>query len=61
METGTVFDKGRNGRPRTSEVNIDRVKKTFDRSPRQSIRTADRQLELRRSTVHKVINGAKKT
>ena len=26
METGTVFDKGRSGRPRTSEENIDRVR-----------------------------------
>ena len=26
METGTVFDKGRSGRRRTSEVNIDRVR-----------------------------------
>ena len=25
MEIGTVFDKGRSGRPRTSEKNIDRV------------------------------------
>ena len=25
MVTGTVFDKGRSGRPRTSEKNIDRV------------------------------------
>ena len=25
METGTVFDKGKSGRPRTSEANIDGV------------------------------------
>lgn len=61
METGTVFDKGRSGRPRISEENIDRVRKAFDHSPRQSIRTTARQLELPPSTVHKVINEAKKT
>ena len=26
MKTGTVFDKGRSGRPRTSKENIDRVR-----------------------------------
>ena len=29
MQTGTVFDKGRSGRPRTSEGNIDRVLMCF--------------------------------
>ena len=53
METGTVFDKGRSGRPRISEENIDQVKKASDRSPRQSIRTAAKQVELPRSTVRK--------
>ena len=56
METGTVLDKGRSGRPRTSEENIDRVRQAFSRSPTTSIRTAARQLDLPRSTVHKVQN-----
>ena len=51
METGTVFDAGRSGRPRTSEENIERVRQTFHRSPMKSIRTAARQLELPRSTT----------
>ena len=29
METGTVFDTRRNGRPRTSEENIERVRQAF--------------------------------
>ena len=33
METGTVFDTRRTGRPRTSEENIKRVKQAFQRSP----------------------------
>ena len=53
METGTVFDTRRSGRPRTSEENIERVRQAFQRSPMKSIRTAARQLELPRSTVHK--------
>ena len=56
METGTVFDTRRSGRPRTSEENIERVRQTFQRSPMKSIRTAARQLELPRSTVHKVLH-----
>ena len=56
METGTVFDIRRSGRPRTSEENIERVRQAFQRSPMKSIRTAARQLELPRSTVHKVLH-----
>ena len=54
METRTVFDTRRSGRPRTSEENIERVRQAFQRSPMKSIRTAARQLELPRSTVHRV-------
>ena len=61
METGTIFHKERSGRPKTSEENIDRIKKAFDCFPKQSIRTAAKQLKLPRSTVHKVMNEAKKT
>ena len=56
METGTAFDTRRSGRPRTSEENIERVRQAFQRSPMKSIRTAARQLELLRSTVHKVLH-----
>ena len=56
MKTGTVFDTWRSGRPRTSEENIERVKEAFQRSPMKSICTAARQLELPRSTVHKVLH-----
>ena len=56
METGTVFDERRNGRTRTSEENIERVRQAFQRSPMKSIRTAARQLDLPRATVHKVLH-----
>ena len=54
METGTVFDTRRSGQPRTSEENIERVRQAFQHSPMKSNCTAARQLELLRSTVHKV-------
>ena len=54
METGTVFDTRRSGRPRTSEENIERVRQAFQRSPMKSISTAARKLEQPRSTVHRV-------
>ena len=36
METGTVFNTRRSGRPRTSEENIERVRQAFQRSPMKS-------------------------
>ena len=56
MDKGTVFDTRRSGRPRTSEENIERVRQAFQRSPMKFICTAARQLELPRSTVHKVLH-----
>ena len=57
METGTVFDARWSGRPRTSEENIKRVRQAlFQRSPMKSVRTAARQLDLPRATVHKVLH-----
>ena len=56
METGTMFDARRSGRPRPSEENIERVRQAFQRSPIKSIRTAARQLDLPCATVHKVLH-----
>ena len=56
METGTVFDTRRSGQPRTSKENIERVRQAFQLFSMKSIRTAARQLELPRSTVHKVLH-----
>ena len=49
-----MFDAGRSARPRTTEENIEHVRQAFHGSPMKSICTAARQLELLRSTVHKV-------
>ena len=51
-----MFDTKRSGRLRTSEENIERVRQAFQRSRMKSIRTAARQLELLRSTIHKVLH-----
>ena len=56
IETGSVLNNGRSGRPRTSVEDIDRVSEAFVHSPTKSIRTAARQLQLPRSTVHKVLH-----
>ncbi|XP_063240478.1 uncharacterized protein LOC134541176 [Bacillus rossius redtenbacheri] len=56
METGSVLQQKGSGRPSTSAGDIERVREAFVRSPGKSIRTAARQLELPRSTVHKVLH-----
>ena len=56
METGSVLNAVRSGRPRTSAENIERVRQAFSRSPIKSIRTAARELELPPTTVHKVLH-----
>ena len=45
METGSVVDAVRTGRPRISAENIESVRQEFSRSSMKSIRTAARQLE----------------
>ena len=55
METGTVFNTRRSGRPRTFK-NIECVRQAFQCSPMKSICTAARQLKLPHSIVHKVLH-----
>lgn len=54
-DTGSVAKKKSPGRPPTSVENVQRVKQAFERSPRQSVRRAARELQLPRSTVHDVL------
>ena len=56
METGSVLDAVRSGRPRTSAENIECVRQAFSHSPIKSIHTAARELELPPTTVHKVLH-----
>ena len=56
METESVLDAIRSGRPRTFAENIERVRQAFSRSSIKSIRTAARELELPSTTVLKVLH-----
>ena len=55
METGSILDRKRSGRPSIDEETVDAVRVAFHRSPRKSIRVASNELAITRSTVHKVL------
>ena len=55
METGSILDRKRSGRPSIDEETVDAVRVAFHRSPRKSIRVASNELAISRSTVHKVL------
>ena len=56
METGSILDRKRSGRPSIDEKTVDAVRVAFHRSPRKSIRVASNELAIPRSTVHKVLH-----
>lgn len=47
--------KGRAGRPSVTEETVDRVRETFTRSPRKSVRRASRELKIPEPTVRKIL------
>ena len=56
METRSILDGKRSGRPSIDEETVDVVRVAFHRSPRKSIRIASNELAIPRSTVHKVLH-----
>ena len=56
METGSILDRKRSGRPSINEKTVDVVRVVFHRSPRKSIRVASNELAIPRSTVYKVLH-----
>ncbi|PSN44835.1 hypothetical protein C0J52_16201 [Blattella germanica] len=46
--------KGRAGRPSVNEETIERVRDSFIRSPKKSVRRASQQLQIPKSTVWKI-------
>ena len=56
METGSILDRKRSGRPSIDEETVDAVLVAFHRSPRKSVRVASNELAIPRSTVHKVLH-----
>ena len=55
METGSILDRKRLGRPSIDEEIVDAVHVAFHRSPRKSIRVVSNELAIPRSTFHKVL------
>ncbi|GBO27629.1 hypothetical protein AVEN_133942-1 [Araneus ventricosus] len=55
LETGGVLNTKSPGRVCTSDVDVERVSEAFLHSPRRSVRSAARKLDLPVSTVHKVL------
>ena len=56
METGSVLQRKGAGRPQISEEEIESARVAYARSPRKSIRRASTQLQIPRSTIHKVLH-----
>ena len=54
METGSILDGKRSGRPSIDEETVDAVRVAFHHSPRKPIRIASNELAIPRRTVHKV-------
>lgn len=56
FETTGCLCKGKStGRPRVSEESVERVRESFTRSPRKSVRKASRELTMPVTTVWKVV------
>ena len=56
METGSVLQRKGADRPQISEEEIKSVRVAYTRSPKKSIRGASTQLQIPRSTIHKVLH-----
>uniref|UniRef100_UPI0035902ADC thioredoxin domain-containing protein 17 isoform X2 n=1 Tax=Myxine glutinosa TaxID=7769 RepID=UPI0035902ADC len=56
METGSILQRKGGGRPSTSCEDVEHIRESFEHNPHKSIRTAARELQLPRSTVHKVLH-----
>lgn len=54
-DTGCLCKRKSTGRPRVSEEDVERVRESFTRSPKKSVRKAGRELEIAKSTVWKVL------
>ena len=55
METGSILDRKRSGRPSIDEETVDAVRIAFHCNPRKSICVASNEFAIPSSTVHKVL------
>ena len=56
METGSILDRKRSGRPSIDVETVDVVRVAFHRSPRKSIRVASNEVSNPRRTFHKFLH-----
>ncbi|GBN44650.1 hypothetical protein AVEN_47710-1 [Araneus ventricosus] len=56
LETGSVLDKPRSGRPSTSASDVERICEAFTRSPTKSTRQASIELGVARSSIRDVLH-----
>jgi len=56
IQTGSVGDLNRSGRPSVSDENVDDVRESFQRSPGKSARRASNELRVPQSTVVKILH-----
>ena len=56
METNSILDRKRSGRPSIDEKTDDAVPIALHRSPRKSICVASNEVSIPQSTVHKVLH-----
>ncbi|PSN45712.1 hypothetical protein C0J52_19129 [Blattella germanica] len=55
-DRGSLISKtGKHPKKNLTEMAVDQVRESFTRSPRRSIRQASRELQIPRSTVHKIL------
>lgn len=55
-DRGSLISKtGKHPKKNLAEMAVDQVRESFTRSPRKSIRQASRELQIPRSTVHKIL------
>jgi transposase len=59
MNTGSLNHKRGNGRPRVSDEDVRRVQQSFVNDPKKSTRSAARELNIKHSTVHKILKSLK--
>ena len=55
IETGTVQDRTRSGRPRSSAEKLNVVTHLFSTEPMTSLRNAEAQLQIPRSTIQRIL------
>lgn len=54
-ESGSVGDRPRPGRPKVNDNIIEEVRQAYERSPCKSVRKASSELDIPKSTMHKIL------